>query len=177
LCSRHREVTPLCFFPQIPNFLPFLGYICDQDVYIAGRQAQRQKLVSKLRRISYRDPATGKKLIFLTNRFDLTTETICDLYKARWRVELFFKTLKQNLKIKKFLGTTAHAVQAQIWVALIAYLLIQVLRLGLKARLSVPDTMAVLGVLLLLREPLSRLLGTLPLVTRHPRDLQLILNL
>jgi putative transposase len=153
------------------------GYICDQDVYIAGRQAQRQKLVSKLRRISYRDPATGKKLIFLTNRFDLTTETICDLYKARWRVELFFKTLKQNLKIKKFLGTTAHAVQAQIWVALIAYLLIQVLRLGLKARLSVPDTMAVLGVLLLLREPLSRLLGTLPLVTRHPRDLQLILNL
>ncbi|MBK9039726.1 MAG: transposase [Bdellovibrionales bacterium] len=53
---------------------------------------------TKLRRISYRDPDTGKKLIFLTNRFDLATQTICDLYKARWKVELFFKTLKQNRK-------------------------------------------------------------------------------
>lgn len=120
---------------------------------------------------------TSKKLVFLTNRFDLDTRTICDLYKARWKVELFFKTLKQNLKIKKFLGTTAHAVKAQIWVALIAYLLVQILRFGIKARISVPDTMAVLGVLLLMREPLSRLLGDLPRVTRHPRDFQMVLNL
>jgi putative transposase len=88
-------------------------------------------------------------------------------------VELFFKTLK----IKKFLGTTFHAVQAQIWVALIAYLLVQILRFSTKARISVPDTMAVLGVLLLIREPLKQLLGVLPRITRHPRDFQLVLNL
>ena len=92
-------------------------------------------------------------------------------------MELFFKTLKQNLKIKKFLGTTAHAVYAQIWVALIAYLLVQILRFSLKANISVPDTMAVIGVLLLLREPLSRLLGLLPRVTRHPQALQLVMNI
>lgn len=154
------------------------GYICDQDVRIAGVISRRAGLEEiKLRRVAYRDPDTGKKLVFLTNRFDLDTKTVCDLYKARWKVELFFKTLKQNLKIKKFLGTTPHAVRAQIWVALIAYLLVQILRFGLKARISVPDTMAVLGVLLLIREPLSVLLGNLPIVTRHPRDFQLVLNL
>jgi hypothetical protein len=152
------------------------GYICDQEIYVLGRTAERAGL-GKLRRISYRDPATGKKLVFLTNRFDLDTKTICDLYKARWRVELFFKTLKQNLKIKKFLGTTLHAVQAQIWVALIAYLLIQTLRFSFKTSISIPDTMAVLGVLLLLKEPLSRLLGRLPRVTRYCSGSQLALQL
>lgn len=154
------------------------GYICDQEIYIAGDVAKKAGLKSlKLRRIAYRDPATGKELIFLSNRFDLETKMICDLYKARWKVELFFKTLKQNLKIKKFLGTTPHAVKAQIWVALIAYLMVQILRFSMKAKISVPDTMAVLGVLLLMREPLSKLLGSLPRVTRHPRDFQLVLNL
>lgn len=152
------------------------GHICDQEIYVISQTARRSKL-GKLRRISYRDPETGKKLVFLTNRFDLDTQTVCDLYKARWSVELFFKTLKQNLKIKKFLGTTFHAVQAQIWVALIAYLLVQILRFSMKARISVPDTMAVLGVLLLMREPLKQLLGVLPRVTRHPRAFQLVLNL
>lgn len=151
------------------------GYICDQEIYFNNKTAAQAKL-GKLRRISFRDPETRKKLTFLTNRFDLDTATICDLYKARWNVELFFKTLKQNLRIKKFLGTTAHAVYAQIWVALIVYLVVQILRFGHKATLSVPDAMAVLGVLLLLREPLSKLLGRLPRVTRHPRELQLVMN-
>lgn len=153
------------------------GYICDQDIYVKGAVAKYEAKLGKLRRISFRDPSTGKKLCFLTNRFDLDTKTICDLYKARWNVELFFKTLKQNLKIKKFLGTTPHAVYAQIWVALIAYLIVQILRFKLNARISVPDTMAVIGVLLLLREPLSKLLGELPRVTRHPHSLQLVMNI
>ena len=151
------------------------GHICDQEGYVTGVIARRAKL-GKLRRISFKDRETGKRLVFLTNRFDLDTQSVCDLYKARWRVELFFKTLKQNLKIKKFLGTTPHAVHAQIWVALITYLMVQILRFGLKAKISVPDAMAVIGVLLLLREPLSRLLGQLPRVTRHPHDLQLVMN-
>src|SRR3989338_9108074 len=79
----------------------------------------------------------------LTNRFDLATSTICKLYKARWRAELFFKAMKQNLRIKKFLGTSAHAVKAQIWVALIAYILVQMIRCGTRSSISIPDAMAV----------------------------------
>lgn len=153
------------------------GHICDQIVYVHQRQgtAKTKRYIKKMRRISYRDPDSGRKFVFLTNRFDLATQTICDLYKARWKVELFFKTLKQNLKIRKFLGNSAHAVKAQIWVALIAYLLIQLIRFSFKTKISVPDTIAVIGVLLLLKEPISRILKDLPCVTRHPPPFQLTL--
>lgn len=130
-----------------------------------------------LRRISYRDPDTGKWLVFLTNRFDLAATTICELYKARWKVELFFKAMKQHLRIKKFLGTSAQSVKAQILVALIAYLLVHLLKYSMKSDISMPDAMAAIGTLLLLREPLSRLLGRLPRVTRYPCGAQLVLNL
>lgn len=149
------------------------GHICDQIVYPKGQRGGQYK--GKLRRISYRDPETNKKLVFITNRFDLATQTICDLYKARWKVELFFKTMKQNLKIRKFLGTSAQAVKAQIWVALIAYLLIQILRFQLKTNISIPIAMAVIATLLLLKEPVFKLLGRLPIVTRHPPNTQLAL--
>ena len=131
----------------------------------------------ELRRVSYRDPDTGKWLVFLTNRFDLSAKTICDLYKARWKVELFFKAMKQHLRIKKFLGTSAQSVKAQILVALIAYLLVHLLKYSMKSDISMPDAMAAIGTLLLLREPLSRLLGRLPRVTRHCSGSQLVLNL
>jgi len=151
------------------------GHICDQIIYL---KTQKGKLYhGKLRRISYKDPDTGKRLTFLTNRFDLATQTICDLYKARWKVELFFKTLKQHLRIKKFLGTSANAVKAQILVALIAYLLIQILRFRINTSISIVDAMAVVGTLLLLKEPLKRLLGDLPRVTRHPPSIQLCFRL
>jgi putative transposase len=149
------------------------GHICDQVIYLKSQRGHAYNGV--LRRISYRDPDTGKKLTFLTNRFDLAVQTICDLYKARWKIELFFKTLKQNLRIKKFLGTSANSVKAQILVALIAYLLVQLLRYSMKTSISIPDAMAVIGTLLLLKEPLTRLLGNLPLVTRHPPLHQLLL--
>ncbi len=150
------------------------GYLCDQIVrQIPGDR--RPKYQGKLRKISYRDPDTNKKLTFLTNRFDLPTNTICDLYKARWKVELFFKALKQNLRVKKFLGISAHAVKAQIYVALIAYLLVQLVRWLAKSRISLPDAMAAIGTLLLLREPLERLLGDLPYNTRYPPSSQLLL--
>ena len=72
----------------------------------------------------YRDPETGKEYVFLTNRFDLSALTIADLYRQRWQIELFFKWVKQNLKIKTFYGTSRNAVLIQIWTALIAYLLL-----------------------------------------------------
>jgi len=130
-----------------------------------------------LRRVSYRDPDTGKWLVFLTNRFDLAAQTICELYKSRWKVELFFKSMKQHLRIKKFLGTSHSSVKAQILVALIAYLLVHILKYSMKSSISMPDAMAAIGTLLLLKEPLSRLLGRLPRVTRHCGGSQMVLNL
>ncbi len=151
------------------------GHICDQIIYLKSQRGQRYQ--GQLRRITYKDPDTGKRLTFLTNRFDLATQTICDLYKARWKVELFFKTLKQNLRIKKFLGTTVNAVKAQILVALIAFILVQVLRFTMKSSISIPDAMAVIGTLLLLKEPIKRILGDLPRVTRHSQDFQMAFSL
>jgi len=77
-----------------------------------------------LRRVHYRDPETGKEYVFLTNRFDLSALAIADLYRQRWQIELFFKWVKQNLKIKTFYGNSRNAVLIQIWTALIAYLLL-----------------------------------------------------
>ena len=150
-------------------------FINDQVIYLKTQRGSCYE--GKLRRISFRDPETNKKLTFLTNRFDLATQTICDLYKARWKVELFFKTMQQYLRVKKFLGTSANAVKAQILVALIAYLLVQILRFTIKASISIADAMAVVGTLLLLKEPLTRILGDLPRVTRRRHDFQMVFNL
>jgi|SRR5919108_3428364 putative transposase len=81
-----------------------------------------------LRRVGYRDPETGKHCVFWTNAFHLAAATIAAIYKERWQIELFFKAIKQNLKIKTFLGTSENAVMTQIWVALITYLLLAFLR-------------------------------------------------
>lgn len=147
------------------------GYMADQTIMLKGQRGK--DYVGKLRRVSFRDPDTSKWLVFLTNNFELAYKTICALYKARWKVELFFKTLKQNLRIKKFLGTSVNAVKSQILVALIAYLLVQILRFIAKTGISIPDAMAVIGTLLLLKEPISRLLGDLPRITRYPPSDQL----
>jgi len=149
------------------------GQMCDQVIWLKSLRGQRYQ--GKLRRISYNDPDTGKRLTFFTNRFDLATQTICDLYKARWKVELFFRTLKQHLKIKKFLGTSVNAVKAQVLVALIAYLLVQMIRHAVKGTISIPETMAVLATMLLLKQPIMRLLGHLPRTTRYPPDRQGVL--
>lgn len=142
------------------------GFRADQTIYLSSHRGSRYK--GTLRRVSYREPDTGKWLVFLTNNFTLAASTIAGLYKARWKVELFFKTLKQNLKVKKFLGTTENAVKAQILVALIAYLLLQILKLSLGSQISIPDAMAVVGVMLLMKSSISRLLGELPRIKRHP---------
>jgi putative transposase len=151
------------------------GLRCDQTVYANTRFGR--KYHGKLRRVSYRDVETGNHYVFLTNRFDLAAKTICDLYKARWKVEVFFKTLKQNLRVKKFLGTSVNAVKAQIMVALIAYLLVQLIRYGFRTSISIPDTMAVIGTMVLLRASLAMILGELPRVSRYPPDAQLVLNI
>jgi len=151
------------------------GIMADQTIYLNSLKGGDYQ--GTLRRVSFREPDTGKWLVFLTNRMDLSAKTICAIYKARWDVELFFKTLKQNLRIKKFLGNTINAVKSQILVALIAYLLVQILRYSMGARISITDAVAIVGTLLLLKEPISRILGELPVVRRHPPPLQLELPL
>jgi IS4 transposase len=80
-----------------------------------------------MRRIGYKDQTTGKRYTFLTNNFKLSARTIADIYKARWEVELFFKCIKKNLKIKSFIGTSKNAVMTQIWIAMCMYLLLSFL--------------------------------------------------
>jgi putative transposase len=111
-----------------------------------------------IRKINYSDPETGKELIFLTNDFDLDAQTIADIYKARWEIELFFKTIKQNLKIKRFMGTSRNAVWTQVWVAMIAYLLVSYQRFITKSKYSIQKTFRLIQVNLFERKSLVELL-------------------
>ena len=99
------------------------GLRSDQTIAFTSLQA-RKHCPMPLRRIGYRDPLTGKHYVFLTNHFALSAKTIADIYKQRWQIELFFKWIKQNLKIKTFIGTSKNAVMTQIWIALCVYLLL-----------------------------------------------------
>ena len=99
------------------------GLTCDQTIEFTGPQASK-KCPVQLRRVGYKDAETGKHYVLLTNNFKLSAKTIADVYKARWQVELFFKWIKQNLKIKSFVGTSKNAVMTQIWIAMCVYLLI-----------------------------------------------------
>ena len=95
------------------------GLTCDQSIEFTG-SITAKKCPIRLRRVGYRDPETGKHYVFLTNNFKLSARTIADIYKSRWQVELFFKWIKQNLKIKSFIGTSKNAVLTQVWIALFA---------------------------------------------------------
>lgn len=98
------------------------GVLADQTIRLTGAQAKACPHL--LRRITYRDPATGKRYVFLTNHFRLSARTIADIYKERWQIEIFFRFIKQNLKIKAFIGNSRNAVMTQIYAALIVYLLL-----------------------------------------------------
>lgn len=102
------------------------GVTSDQNVVLRGKNGPAYP--DALRRVGYRDPETGNHYVFWTNAFQLAATTIAAIYKARWQIELFFKTIKQNLKIKTFLGTSENAVMTQIWIALITYLMLAFLR-------------------------------------------------
>jgi IS4 transposase len=112
------------------------GIICDQTVALTGITSLKEYPVH-LRRIRFKDPDTGKTFVFLTNNFVLSAATICALYKARWQVELFFKWIKQHLRIKKFYGNSENAVKSQIWISVSVYVLVAIVkkRLNLDASL------------------------------------------
>jgi hypothetical protein len=113
----------------------------------------------RFRRVSYRDPETSKALVFLTNNFDLPALTIAQLYKSRWRVELFFKWVKQNLRIKHFFGTSDNAVKTQVWIAICVYVLVAIVRKELKLELSLSQILQVLSVNVFEQVPLAELVA------------------
>ena len=113
----------------------------------------------RFRRISYRDSDSGKALVFLTNNFELPALTIAQLYKCRWRVELFFKWIKQNLRIKHFFGTTDNAVKTQVWIAICIYVLVAILRKELGLELSQSQILQILSVNVFEQVPLSELVA------------------
>jgi hypothetical protein len=111
----------------------------------------------RLRRVTYRDPEDGKVLVFLTNNFDLPAILIAQLYKCRWQVELFFKWIKQNLRIKHFFGTTENAVKTQVWIAICVYVLVAIVRKELRLELSLSQILQILSVNVFEQIPLAEL--------------------
>lgn len=121
-----------------------------------------------------RDPKTGKHYVFLTNNFHLAAKTIADIYKARWRIELFFKCIKQNLKIKSFVGTSKNAVLTQIWIAMCVYLLLAWIKFSSRIDRSLQQMIRLLQLNLFERRNLPSLLrGDPPQPPDRPHQAQL----
>jgi Domain of unknown function (DUF4372)/Transposase DDE domain len=112
-----------------------------------------------LRRVSYCDPETGKRLVFLTNNFDLPALTIARIYRCRWQVELFFRWIKQHLRIKAFYGTSPNAVKTQVWIAICVYVLVAIVRKELKLERSLGEILQILSVSLFEKTPVFEALS------------------
>jgi len=138
------------------------GFVCDQTIEFTGVQTAK-KCPVPMRRIGYKDSVTGKRYTFLTNNFKLSARTIADIYKARWQVEVFFKWIKQNLKIKSFIGTSKNAVMTQIWIALCVYLLLAFLKFQSKLTKSLQQLIRLLQLNLFEKRDLMALLRGDPL--------------
>jgi Domain of unknown function (DUF4372)/Transposase DDE domain len=134
------------------------GLICDQTVTLTVFYS-RQGFEAPLRRVRFKDPETGKKLIFLTNNFALPALTITQLYRQRWQIELFFKWIKQHLRIKSFFGTSENAVKTQVWIAVSAYVLVAIVKKRLNLTASLYEILQILSLTMFEQMPLDQLLS------------------
>ena len=132
------------------------GLRADQTIYLRGEKAA-VAYPGPLRRVSYYDAEQKRRLVFLTNNFDLPALTIAKIYKGRWRIELFFKWVKQNLRIKAFYGTSDNAVKTQLWIAVCVYVLVAIIKKELKLEPSLSIMLQVLSVNVFQQEPLLQL--------------------
>ena len=139
------------------------GIICDQTIVLAGIQTN-QLYPEHLRRIRFKDLETGKTLVFLTNQRMLAASTVCDLYKSRWYVELFFKWIKQHLRIKRFYGTSENAVTTQIWIAVSVYVLVAIVKKRLNLDAPLYTLLQILSLTLFEKMPIPHALSQ-----DHPR--------
>ncbi|MDO8943791.1 MAG: IS4 family transposase, partial [Desulfobacterales bacterium] len=131
------------------------GVQCDQTIRLVWFYSSRG-YPGDLRRIRYRDPQTGKRLVFLTNNFSQPASVITELYRCRWQVELFFKWIKQHLRIKTFYGTSENAVKTQVWTAVCSYLLVAIARQRLTLDLNLYTILQILSVSLFEKMPINR---------------------
>ncbi len=136
------------------------GIICDQIGTLTGFYST-QDYPTSLRRVRIKDN-DGKTLVFLTNNTDLPARTIAELYRCRWQVELFFKWIKQHLRIKSFFGTSENAVKSQIWIAVSVYVLVAILKKRLKLSASLYEILQILSLMMFERTPLDQLLARIP---------------
>jgi Domain of unknown function (DUF4372)/Transposase DDE domain len=133
------------------------GLICDQTIALNG---SRHRYPQHLRRIRFRPPDASKALVFLTNHFQLPAHTVCLLYKSRWHVELFFKWIKQHLRIKRFFGTSENAVKTQIWIAVSVYVLIAIIKKQCNLTASLHTLLQILSVTVFEKVDLAEALTT-----------------
>jgi len=151
------------------------GVIFDQTLVLQGYQSSKDYPES-FRGIRYKDPLTGKRLLFITNNTALPALTICALYKARWQVELFFRWIKQHLRIKSFFGTSENAVKSQIWIAVSVYVLVAIIKKRLNLSRSLYEMLQILSLNLFEKTPLDIALSRFALSPDMPADAkQLIL--
>lgn len=132
-----------------------VGIRSDQEILLFSKQT-KDKYPKRLRRVSFRDEEQNRTLVFLTNNFSLSAETIAALYKERWQIELFFKWIKQNLMVKSFYGTSANAVKTQIWISIsmIVYLIIAIMKERFRLEIQLSQLLHFLEVNLFERKPL-----------------------
>lgn len=135
------------------------GVQCDQTILLNGYKSSKD-YPEKLRRIRYFDEENQKRFVFLTNNFDLPALTIAELYRSRWQVELFFKWIKQHLRIKKFYGTSENAVKTQIWIAISVYVLVAIVKKRLGIEASLYTILQILSVSLFEETPILQALSS-----------------
>jgi hypothetical protein len=131
------------------------GLICDQTIALDGHYSKKD-YPDHLRRVRFKDPESGKTFVFLTNQMTLPAASICALYKSRWQVELFFKWIKQHLRIKRFFGTSENAVKTQIWIAVSVYVLVAIVKKRLNLDASLYTLLQILSVTLFERMPIQQ---------------------
>lgn len=145
------------------------GVQCDQTIKFAGVVASKD-YPERIRRVKYRDSQTRKVFVYLTNHFDLAPEMIAELYKNRWKIELFFKWIKQHLRIKAFYGTSTNAVFTQIWIAISAYVLVAIIKKLLKVDHSLYTILQIISVSLFERTQLNQDFFTSNFKSSDPAD-------
>jgi IS4 transposase len=154
------------------SVLKYEGLTSDQVIKFTALKPAKERPI-ELRRIGYRDKETGKHYVFLTNNFKLSAKTIADIYKARWQVELFFKWVKQNLKIKSFIGTSKNVVMTQIWIAVCVYLLLAFIKFQSKMNKSMQQILRLLQLNLFEKRDLIALLRGDPPINKYANNCQM----
>ncbi len=134
------------------------GLICDQTIRLT-HEASAEAYPDKLRRVRFRDPESGNEVVLLTNDFTLPALTVAQLYRSRWQIELFFRWIKQHLRIKRFFGTSANAVKTQIWIAISVYVLVAIVRKRLGLERDLYTLLQILSVCPFEQVPLPQVLA------------------